>query len=279
LAFNDLSNRERAQFYYDKLIEKYPKSAHARTLSDPNFLNATKERERELNKYYEDTYALFQRGGYKDAYDRCQEAPKKYGSQNQLVAKFALLSALCMGNLSGNDAYCAALGEVINRYPESAEATRAREIARVLSCKGFEVDEKKKPEAMVEDAFTVEDDKVHYFIVALSGADVRLEDVKAAVSDYNSENHKAEQLRISNIFLGTDTNTPIVVVRKFDNKEQAMRYYKEVKGRSDFLGETDRKKYNKEMFAVTQENYRRILKNKTLDGYRDFFEGNYLKGK
>ncbi|MDX1910403.1 MAG: tetratricopeptide repeat protein [Saprospiraceae bacterium] len=276
LAFTDLSNRERAQYYLDKLVEKYPKSAYARTLTDPNFLNATKERERELNKYYEETYALFQKGGYKDAYDRCQEAPKKYGSQNPLVAKFALLSALCMGNLNGNEAYCTALGEVISRYPSSPEATRAKEIARLLSCKGFEVDEKKKPETPIDDAFTLEDDKLHYFIVALTG-DVRLDDVKAAVSDYNTEYHKTEQLRISNIFLGTDTNTPIIVIRKFDNKEQAMRYYNEVKNQKDFLGETSRKTYNKEMFAVTQENYRRILKNKTLNGYREFYEQHYMK--
>ncbi len=277
LAFTDLSNRERAQFYYDKLVEKYPKSAYARTLTDPNFLNATKERERELNRYYQETYTLFQKGGYKEAFDRCEEAPQKYGSQNPLVAKFALLSALCTGNLSGNEAYCAALGEVIKQYPESPEATRAKEIARLLACKGFEVEEKKKPGTPIDEGFTKEDDKLHYFIVALSGEEVRLDDVKAAVSDYNSEHHKAEQLRISNIFLGTDTNTPIVVIRKFDTKEQAMRYYNEVKNQKDFLGETAKKTYNKELFAVTQENYRRILKNKTLDRYREFFEENYLK--
>ncbi len=277
LAFKDLTNLERAQFYYDKLVEKYPKSAYARTLTDPNFLNSTKERERELNKYYEATYSLFQKRAYKEAFDRCEDAPKKFGSQNQLAAKFALLSALCTGNLSGNEAYCAALGELIKRYPDSPEATRAKEIARLLACKGFEVDEKKKNETPIDDGFTREDDKLHYFIVALTGEDVRLDDVKAAVSDYNSENHKSEQLRISNIFLGTDTNTPIIVIRKFDTKEQVMRYYKEVKTQKEFLGETGKKTYNKEMFAVTQENYRRILKNKTLDRYREFFEENYLK--
>lgn len=277
LAFTDLSNRERAQYYYDKLVEKYPKSAYARTLTDPNFLNATKERERELNKYYAETYAIFQKGGYKEAFDRCQESPKKYGSQNQLAARFALLSALCIGNLNGNAAYCTALGDVISNYPDGPEAPRAKEIARLLACKGFEVDEKKKPDTPIDDAFTREDDKLHYFIVALTGENVRLDDVKAAVSDYNTENHKAEQLRISNIFLGTDTNTPIVVIRKFDNKEQAMRYFNEVKAQKSFLGETAKKTYNKEMFAVTQENYRRILKNKTLERYREFFEENYLK--
>jgi hypothetical protein len=56
-----------------------------------------------------------------------------------------------------------------------------------------------------------------------------------------------------------------------------MKYYDEVKNRKDFLGESGKKTYDKEYFAVTQENYRRILKNKTLDGYRDFYEENYLR--
>jgi tetratricopeptide (TPR) repeat protein len=277
LAHNDLTNTERATYYLEKLKGKYPNSAFARVLTDPNFQNAAKERERELNKYYEETFRMFQSGGYKDAYTRCQDAPKRFGSQNQLMPKFFLLSALCVGNLSGSEAYCSSLGEVVSRYPDSPEATRAKEIARLLSCKGFETDDKKKTDGPIDDAFTVEDDKLHYFIIALRGDNVRLDDIKAAITDYNRENHKLEQLRISNIFLGTDTNLPIVVIRKFDNKDQAMKYYDEVKGRKDFLGESGKKTYDKEYFAVTQENYRRILKNKTLDGYRDFYEENYLK--
>lgn len=278
LDFNDLNNPQKAQYYLDKLSGKYPNSPYTRALTDPNFLNASRAREREMTEYYEQTYAQFQTGQYQTAYERCLEAPKKYGSTNPLMPKFALLSALCVGNLQGNEAYCKALSEVIGRYPESAEATRAKEIARLLSCKGFETDDKKKNDQKgpMDDAFTREDDKLHYFIVSLSGSDIKLDDVKASIADYNREFHKTEQLRISNIFLGTDTNTPIVVIRKFDNKEQAMRYLNEVKDKKDFLGE-GKKTYNKELFVITQENYRRVLKNKTLDGYREFFQDNYLK--
>ncbi|MBK9338380.1 MAG: hypothetical protein IPM98_18290 [Lewinellaceae bacterium] len=281
LAFTDLNNAPRAKYYYDKLVAKYPTSAFARVLTDPNFLNANKERERELNQFYEQTYAYFTEGNYKTAFERCSEAPTKYGTTNPLMAKFALLSALCTGNLQGNTAYCQALKEVIARFPESAEATRAKEIARLLSCEGFEVTDGKTapgstPPATLDEGFTLDDDKLHYFLVAISG-DVRLDDIKISVSDYNREFHKLEQLRISNIFLGTDTNTPILVIRKFDTRIQAMRYYDEVKNLKEFLGETAKKTYNKEFFAITQENYRRILKNKTLEGYREFFGEHYLK--
>jgi hypothetical protein len=197
------------------------------------------------------------------------------------MAKFALLSAICVGNLEGNDAYCKALGDVIGRFSDSPEATRAKEIARLLGCKGFEVDKepKDKPKdgsGEIDEAFTREDDKLHYVMVVLS-SDIRVDDAKIAISDYNREKHKLEQIRQSNIFLGTDTESPIIVLRKFDNKEQAMRYINEVKEANDFLGESAKKAYKKQFFAITQENYRRVLKNKTLDGYREFYEANYAK--
>jgi tetratricopeptide (TPR) repeat protein len=275
LAFKDLGNAPKAEKYLKLLSEKYPNSPYARALTDPNFLNASKEKERELNLFYELTFNQFQDGKYQEVADRCEEAPKKYGSTNPLMPKFALLNALCTGNLKGNDEYCQALGEVIARYPESAEATRAKEIARLLSCKGFEVQEKPKPTRSGGE-FTLEDDKLHYFMIVISG-DVRLDDIKNSISDYNREYHRTELLRISNIFLGTDTNTPIVVIRKFNNKEAAMAYYNEVANNKDFMGEGGKKSYDKKMVAITQANYRRVLKNRSMDGYYEFFDENYLK--
>lgn len=282
LDFTDLENPTRAKFYYDKLVEVYPNSAYARAISDPNFLKAQKQREQELNEYYKTAYGKFQTGEYKTAFDQCEGAPRKFGSQNPLMPKFALLSALCTGNLKGQDAYCQALNEVIGKYPNSEESTKAKEIARLMSCKGFEVTVAGGSGATnsLDDNFTLEDDKLHYFMLALDNSDnnIKLDEVKAAISDYNREFHKLEQLRISNIFLGTNTTTPIIVIRKFDTRSQAMAFLKEVEKKSeDFLGEKKGKPFSKEFFVVTQENYRRVLRNRTLDGYREFFSENYLK--
>ncbi len=282
LGFTELGNPQRAQYYFDKLTNNHPKSIFARALTDPNFASSSKAKEIELNRYYEETFELFSAGNYKEAYDRCEDAPKKFGTTNPLMPKFSLLSAMCTGSLSGNDAYCLALNDVIARYPQSDAATRAKEIARVISCKGFEVGAKPgggdpaNPGEGSNATFMLEDDKLHYFLVVLTGKDVNVNNVKAAISDYNREYHKLEQIRISNIFLGTDTEMPIIVLRKFDNREQAMRYYDEVKDKPAFLGE-DKVKLNKSFLAITQENYRQVLKSRSLDGYRTFFEQNYLK--
>ncbi|MFN7326900.1 MAG: tetratricopeptide repeat protein [Chitinophagales bacterium] len=275
LSHTDLENAARAKYYLDKLVEKYPNSPFTRALTDPNFLNAGKEKEKELNAYYELTYNTFKKGDYKTAFYRCEDAPKKYGSTNPIMAKFALLGALCLGSLQGNDSYCQALNDVVGRFPNSAEATRAKEIARLLSCKGYEAGGTASKQ--VDDAFEVEEDKLHYLLILFTEGDIKLESIKNAVSDYNRENHRTEQLRLSNIYLGSTQDQPILVIRKFDNKEKGMKYLNEVKSKRDFLGETAKVSYEKEFYLITQENYRRILKNKTIDGYREFFEENYLK--
>ena len=53
-----------------------------------------------------------------------------------------------------------------------------------------------------------------------------------------------------------------------------MEYYNTVESKRDtYAG--DGAEY--EIFAVSQTNYRQILRSKSLDGYRGFFERNYLQ--
>jgi hypothetical protein len=47
-----------------------------------------------------------------------------------------------------------------------------------------------------------------------------------------------------------------------------------LKNKKDFLDES---KFQYEVFAIGQDNYRELLKAKSIDEYRMFFEGNYLK--
>ena len=109
-------------------------------------------------------------------------------------------------------------------------------------------------------------------IVVLKGGKVELGDAKIKVSNYNREYHKTDKLRISNIYLGADTNTPILVIRRFKNKEKSVTYFQGIMAnKKKFLGDNN----DYEVFAVTQHNYREILKSKSIEDYREFFNENY----
>lgn len=272
LAFLDLENQPKAKEYYNKIIEKYPSSTYALVLQDPNYLNTLQNEERKLNTYYDEAYIAFTTGKYQEAYSKSVGAKEKFGAANTLQPKFALLAAMCTGSLKGKDAYIQELNSVVAKYPETPEQSQAKEMLRLLGARTGKVIGDQKVQ---ETAFKVDENKLHYMIVAFD-QDVKLNDQKVVVSNYNLKYHKLDKLRISNIYLGSTTKdrSPVIVIRRFKNKAEAMKYYDGVqKNGSDFIDAAI--KFN--LYPITQDNYRQVLKAKSLDGYDAFFQENYLR--
>ncbi len=277
LAHTDLGNSAKAKEYYDKITGKYPNTTYARVLKDPNFLENSKEEERRLTVYYDETYISFKKGKYQDAAQRAVKASELFGPSNALQARFALLNAMCLGNIQGKDAYEKELREVIAKYPGTPEQKRAREILLLLGVKDISIEDKEKvggenKKAKGENTFKIEDNKMHYCIVVLSGKNIKLSNAKASVSDYHRQYHKLDKLRVANVYLGVESKTPSLVIRRFKNKEIAMSYFEGIKlNGASYLPEG----IEYEVFPITQYNYRQVLKNKEIDSYREFFQENY----
>ncbi len=271
VIFNEEGNTAKAQEYYTKITNRYPKSLYAQALTDPNFKNRAQQEQNSLFEFYDATYTIFQNGDFKKAHDRVAEASNTFGKTNKLQAKFALLDAMCLGNIKGKDEYIAKLKDVVAQHPGTEEEVRAKEILRLLGSGGVAG---VKNTVTAGGKFEVKDQQVHYFIIALNGATTKLTDAKEAVSDYNRKYHQLDRLRISNIYLGASTDKPILVIRRYKNKSEAMRYYNGIqKNQADFFESS----VEYEMFAVSQSNYRQILKSKSLEEYKDFFTENYLE--
>ncbi len=272
LAHKDLSHPAEAQRYADLITGKYASSPYAKVLTNPNYLAEVKAEENRLSHYYDETFAAFTSGNYQQAYQRSLQAAQLFGAQNPMQAKFALLTAMSTGNLQGKEAYVNSLKDLIARYPDTPEQKRAREILRLLG-----ESQASLPGRAVEETagqFKVTDDQLHYILIVFN-EDIRLNDSKVSVSNYNLEFHKLDKLRISNIYLGTEAETriPILVIRRFQNKEEAMAYYEGARRNSrEFIDPA----IDYDIFAVSQNNYREILRSKSLGDYQAFFEEYYL---
>ncbi|MDZ7880024.1 MAG: tetratricopeptide repeat protein [Saprospiraceae bacterium] len=275
LAYDGLKDAVKAKEYYDKIQEKFPNSSYARLLKNSD--DGKNKNEQTVEAYYATTYGLFKDEKVKEAQDRIPAAETKYGVNNPLKAKFSLLNAMCLGRLKGREAYVTALKEVVAKFPDSPEEKRAQEILRILEF-GGPINEAPKAStvdtAVVEDLstrFAPNDDKLHYVIVILS-KNVDMEEAKIIVSDFNSKYFRTEALNISSIFLSTETETGVLVVRKFKDKASSLVYTEGVeKNKKDFL------KVEHEVFSVSQDNYREILRQKMVDHYRRFYDKNYKK--
>jgi tetratricopeptide (TPR) repeat protein len=271
LTYTDLNNKPKAREFADKIIAKYPQTSYGRLLQDPGYIAEIQDEKRRLNQYYSEAYAAFTGGSYQMAYDMSQQSREKFGATNPLQPKFALLSAMCVGNLKGKEDYVAALSEVVAKYPNTEEQKYAREALRLLGALGSTLPGDQK----VADAaqFEINDDQVHSIIIALSDI-ASLNDAKNMVSDFNRKYFDLDKLRISDVFLiNGEVRTPLIVVRRFKDKADAMRYYNAViKNKKDFISD----KYRHETYAISQSNYGKLFSSvKSVEAYRVFFENHY----
>jgi len=278
LAYADTGDNGKKRAYFDKILEKYGNTIYARVLKDPDYLSKTEDKESKINSYYDETYAMFTGGKYTEVKGRIEKVNRLFGGNNSHQPRFALLDAMSSGALKeggGKEVYVKKLKELIGKFPNTDEEKRAKEILRLLGDKsvlqGGLLDKEKMDN--LNQVFRVEEDKVHYGIVVFDEK-VDLNKVKASISDYNRKNHKLDRLRISNIYLGSDTNRPVIIVRKFKDKKLAMKYYDGVTSDlKDFISV----KTGFDLFVVNQYNYRQILRKKSVDDYRLFFAESYLK--
>jgi len=275
LAYSDLGNEAKKQEYYQKILDNYGNSVYARVLQDPEYLTKSQSKETKINSYYNETYTLFTNRQYEQVRDRIQAVPSKFGGNNSHQPRFALLNAMSLGNLESKEVYIKSLKELIGRFPSTPEEKRAKELLRLLGDQSIVDAGLLEPEKVekANEIFKLEDDNVHYGIIVFEGKS-SLTRIKASVSDYNRKYHKLDQLRISNIYLGSDTNRPLIIIRKFKNKEAAMKYYDGVrKDITSFI----KVQHDYDFFVVNQYNYREILRNQSAVEYKTFFAKHYLE--
>jgi hypothetical protein len=215
-------------------------------------------------------YSLFEEGEYQAVLNQSEANLGRLIGKHPLKPRYALLMAMSTGSTEGKEAYIAELQKVIASYPSSPEETRAKEILRLLGGAGASLPGKAQEES---GSFKVSDNELHYVIVVFESDDIDLNANKIVVSDYNRTYHSLDKLRISNVYLGQSNDVPVLVLRRFKDKAAAMAYYLGIRrNAADFINVDE---VNYQVFPITQSNYREILRNRTVDGYGEFFNANY----
>ncbi|MEL6390255.1 MAG: tetratricopeptide repeat protein, partial [Bacteroidota bacterium] len=216
LNYQDLQNASLASTYRTKLMTEYPDSEYALYLADPTGKNVLMTDERKISVFYDETYELFQQRMYQEAFDRLEQAKETFGKEHELIAKYDLLKAMCIGNLKGQDEYINALRGVILVHKNTPEQSHAREMLRFLRgdqdsfANGGEVDEEMLRK------FSLDDDKLHYVIAILyNPSDEDIKKAKAQITKFNEENYATSRLRSTQIVLSRELNTKVILIRRF----------------------------------------------------------------
>ena len=273
LNAKDLGLSSDEQKYFQIITSQFPDSDYAKVLKDPAFAKELLTEEKKISKAYDEAFYLFDNAQFQESYDLIKKAQGDFGKDHDMISKYDLLEAMCLGNIEGKDAYVSALRKVIIKHNNTPEQTRAREMLRFL--KGdSEAFEGEITSEDIQD-FKQENDKLHYIIVALFEADGNLvNQAKNSINKYNQASHKDKRIRSTSIYLNQKTKTHLILLRRFENKKVSMDYFSEItKDADNFL---DPGTYQYDLFSVNQKNYREIVKQKSTRSYRLFFDTYYL---
>ena len=276
LTYLDMEKEADAQNILNRLSREFPDSKFTKLALDPSYAEDLKANEESIASYYDNTYYLFQKGNFNEVVSRVEERGAKFPGNKEYAAKFSLINAMSYGNLEGKDRYVKELQNLIRVYPKTPEEARAKEILRFL--KG---DEDAFNEILFEEAIDVfkeDDKKLHYvFIVTYDMSQKEFDRAKLDISAYNKEYHRFDNLKISNIYLNPKTKAQIILVRSFIDKDKSLDYYSNVQKNKEVFIKNKEKGYD--VFTATQRNYREVMKQRTVNNYRSFFESKYLKKK
>lgn len=122
----------KAADYKSKILAEYPESVIAKILRDPNYINAAKQKEQEVDNYYQSAYNDFVNAKYDSVWYKTEMADNLY-KPNPLSAKFQLLQALVLARQNRLADYVQALNKIVNKSKDAEVKKTATELLANLN--------------------------------------------------------------------------------------------------------------------------------------------------
>ncbi len=127
-----LEDFDKQEQYKQLIINNYPNSTYAMMLSRPDYVDRMKAMFAEQDSIYEYTYELYARGDFGGVRAKYVMMQEKY-PLSELMPKFALLNALCIGRTKQDVEMFNALTEITEKYPNSDVAPMCKDILALMN--------------------------------------------------------------------------------------------------------------------------------------------------
>lgn len=128
---NKAGNTAKTEEYKNIILTQYPNSIYAQYILNPEVDYITPTTQEALT-FYEETYFLYKEKEYEQVKSRTLTAIEKYPTEI-IIAKFALLNALAVGQTEGRQDFIDALELITVAYQNTEEAEKAQEILDLLN--------------------------------------------------------------------------------------------------------------------------------------------------
>lgn len=279
-----LDDKEGQETYRQKIVAEYPESKYAAVLSQPDYLERTKEMLAMQDSLYADTYAAYSKGEFNRVFANYDNMVKNY-SMSSLMPKFAFLNALSIGKTQPEDPFYQALTELVEKYPQADVTPMCKDILALMS-QGREAQqgsthgsilekrEELAQEEMVDEelknaTFSTEKKTAHYLLLIPRNENVNLNSLLYDLAAFNFTKFMVKDYDLNKRTLGGVTYIS-VGTESFEETEwyeRTMLAEPTLQGRIT-LDQVDR-------IIISEENLKLIEQGKTWEEYKEFIIHNY----
>jgi tetratricopeptide (TPR) repeat protein len=261
-------NQSKSDSYKNLILANYSNSIYAKTINNPNFASQNKGALNELEAVYERAYIDYNNGFYPRVISICEETLKS-SPKNELAPNFALLKAISVGKTSGNKALSVELRALISKYPKTESSQMA---SAILGKLGEEGKESAIPESKVDNItnsiFTEKTGDEYYVLFKFQGPKINVSKAKIALADYCEKNYSIEKLNnISRIYTN---DIQFIVLKVFKDFNTANNFLEGLE--DNYLSDASGVKYNYTNLIISEPNYYKVLKERILDDYEEYFK-------
>lgn len=127
-----LDDKDEQEAYRQRIITEYPESKYAAVLSQPDYLERTKEMLALQDSLYADTYLAYSKGNFNTVFANYDNMATNY-SMSSLMPKFAFLNVLSIGKTQPEEPFYQALTELVEKYPQSGVTPMCKDILALMS--------------------------------------------------------------------------------------------------------------------------------------------------
>ena len=254
----------KAESYKQLLTETYPKSIYAKLAINPNYKEESNETALRLQRLYKIAYDYYLQEDFNQAKLLVSRGLEQY-PDNEFSDQLKILGILIDGKIEGQYRYQYELQQFIENNPESYLLDYANSL--LTASKDFKTKELQRKGAQYITYF----DQPHFFIFVYPNLGSFSEILPALIENFINEKYGDQNLKTGNLTLNEGFS--IVLINKFETKDEAMKFYDDFNKSDIQLPEDENIPF--ENFVITEDNFQIFFQTKKSEDYLKFFEQYY----
>jgi tetratricopeptide (TPR) repeat protein len=278
--------------YKNKILDKFPESNYARYLTNPNYFIELEAKKDSVNQAYSQAFTYYQNRDFRNAFQQSSKV-LAMNPDSLLKPKARFIQMVSSSRGLGDKRFADSLKTYIDTYPKAEPTVLAKqifdlikedklsdydqlvktgyvsEVIRNLELFAGSQQASGEPVAAKWDASS---ELLHFFVIAYpNDISIDVNRLRFDIANYNIDYYTTLDFDIETESLNSDTR--LVVVRNFGNKDASLIYFLSIIRKPDvFKTLAGHQFYN---FVISNNNFREMMNDKAYEKYLQFFVKNY----